>query len=220
MPQRKPKRRDPDESKREFTARCSQAIQNQRVVPPPHDTNQTQVALETIKKTFASSAGEIEILPWYELELADFYNKAKDLLSQQVTLVWVVIGLLILLTISNSLMMSVMERTSEIGTLMAIGSRRSTVLKLFLAEGLLLGLAGGTCGVALGLGLAQLISKIGIPMPPSPGSTESFVAEIMVTPKLAIGGLVLAIGATTIAAVYPAFKASRMEIVNALRYNR
>ena len=185
-----------------------------------HDTNQTQAALETIKKTFASSSGEIEILPWYELELADFYNKAKDLLSQQVTLVWLVIGLLILLTISNSLMMSVMERTSEIGTLMAIGSRRSTILKLFLVEGLLLGLIGGASGVALGLALAQLISKIGIPMPPSPGSTESFVAEIMVTPKLAIGGLVLAIGATTIAAVYPAFKASRMEIVNALRYNR
>lgn len=185
-----------------------------------HDTELTQATLGTIKKTFTNSADGLEIIPWYELELADFYNKAKQLLSQQVTLVWVVIGLLILLTISNSLLMSVMERTSEIGTLMAIGVRRSVILKLFVAEGLLLGLAGGGWGVAAGLALAHLISKIGIPMPPSPGTTESFMAEIMVTHELVIGGLVLAIGATTIAAVYPAFKASRMEIVNALRYHR
>lgn len=183
------------------------------------DTAQTKAVLNTVRTTFRNERG-LEIVPWYELELADFYNKAKQLLSQQVTLVWVVIGLLILLTISNSLMMSVMERTSEIGTLMAIGLRRSVILKLFLAEGLLLGLAGGGCGVGAGLALAQLVSVIGIPMPPSPGTTESFMAEIMVTPKLAISGLVLAVGATTIAAVYPAFRASRLEIVNALRYNR
>lgn len=185
-----------------------------------HDTALTGTALVTIKSLFANSTDELEFIPWHQLELADFYNKAKRLLSQQVTLVWVVIGLLILLTISNSLMMSVMERTSEIGTLMAIGLRRSVVLKLFLAEGLLLGMAGGGCGVAAGLALSQLISEVGIPMPPSPGTTESFMAEIMVTPGLAIGGMALAIGATTIAAVYPAFKASRLEIVNALRHNR
>ena len=103
---------------------------------------------------------------------------------------------------------------------MAIGLRRSVILKLFLAEGLLLGLAGGTCGVAVGLALAQLISKVGIPMPPSPGTTMSFDARIVVTFALAMWGLFLAVGATVIAAVYPAFRASQLEIVNALRYNR
>jgi putative ABC transport system permease protein len=134
--------------------------------------------------------------------------------------VWLVIGLLILLSISNTLTMAVMERTSEIGTMMALGLRRRKVLRLFLNEGVVLGMVGGILGVSVGWALALLISYVGIPMPPPPGMDVGFTAEIMVTRTLAFAALTMAVIATTLAAVYPAWKASRLEIVHALRHNR
>ncbi len=80
-----------------------------------------------------------------------------------------IIGLIIILTISNTQTMSVLERTREIGTSLAIGQRRKYVMRMFLAEGVLIGLAGGVVGLALGCVLAAIISAVGIPMPPPPG---------------------------------------------------
>jgi len=113
-----------------------------------------------------------------------------------------------------------MERTGEVGTAMALGNSRRDMLSSFLTEGLLLGIAGALVGVIAGVGLAYLISFVGIPMPPPPGATEGFTAKIRVTAGLTTQALVLAIVTTLIASVYPAWKASRMIIVDALRHNR
>jgi putative ABC transport system permease protein len=116
--------------------------------------------------------------------------------------------------------MNVMERISEIATSMALGVRRARVLSRFIVEGLFIGLLGGLAGVGLGLLLAAGISKIGIPMPPPPGMARGFVGEILVTPSLAWDALVLAIVTALIAGLYPAWKASRMVIADALRHGR
>ena len=161
---------------------------------------------------------KFELTPWYEM--ADFYRKTERLFSRQMQMMQLVVALIILLSISNVMTMSVLERASEIGTMMAIGVKRGRILRLFLAEGATLGLMGGVIGTTLGVGLAQTISRIGIPMPPAPGMEEGFTGEILVTWPLVAGGLALALMTTCIASVYPAWKASRMEIVNALRHNR
>jgi len=57
-------------------------------------------------------------------------------------------------------------------------------------------------------------------MPPAPGMDEGFTAEIRITPELGLTTFLLAFGTTLLASVYPAWKASRMEIVNALRHSR
>ena len=161
---------------------------------------------------------KFELTPWYEM--ADFYRKTERLFSRQMQMMQLVVALIILLSISNVMTMSVLERASEIGTMMAIGVKRGRILRLFLAEGATLGLMGGVIGTTFGVGLAQIISRIGIPMPPAPGMEEGFTGEILVTWPLVAGGLALALMTTCIASVYPAWKASRMEIVNALRHNR
>ena len=89
-----------------------------------------------------------EIAPW--TKLADFYNKTVELLTQQIAVVRLIIATIIVLSISNTMSMSVMERTVEIGTAMALGIRRRRILGLFLLEGLLLGVIGGICGIMLG----------------------------------------------------------------------
>ena len=156
-------------------------------------------------------------MPWYSL--ADFYNKTVTLFNKQMAVMWVIVAAIIVLSITNTMTMSVIERTWEIGTAMALGDTRATVLIRFLLEGAVVGLVGGVIGLALGYLLAQWISSIGVPMPAPPGMAHGYIGRILITPRLAAESFALAIFTTVIASLYPAWKASRLEIVDALRHN-
>lgn len=179
-------------------------------------TSLTDTTVDTLKKTLPDA--DFQIFPW--IELADFYKKTVTLFGKQISLIKTIIALIIVLTISNSQNMSVLERTTEIGTMMAVGSRRSAILRMFILEGLMLGIIGGLVGVLLGYGLAAALSFIGIPMPPPPGMEVGFTAEILVTPPLVIDAFALAMITTVLASLMPALKASRLNIVDALRCNQ
>ncbi len=161
---------------------------------------------------------KFSFIPW--TDLADFYNKTVKLLNSQLVVVRLMIGVIIILGISNMLVMNVLERTGEIGTLMALGTRRNGILSLFISEGFFLGFLGGAVGLLVAYVLAHLISAIGIPMPPPPGRTIGYSAEIRLTWPLCLSAFVTAFGTTLIASFYPARKASRLVIVDALRHNR
>lgn len=75
-------------------------------------------------------------------------------------------------------------------------------------------------GAILGVVGGFAISWVGIPMPPPPGMSESYRGEILVTVSLLVQALGLALVTTLAASAYPAWKASRLEIVDALRHNR
>lgn len=184
------------------------------------DTHKTEAVLAQLNQSqWHTKAGlKLEFTPW--TKLADFYNKTVALFSSQMNVVRFIIGVIIALSISNVLVMGVLQRTSEIGTLMAIGLRRRKILQLFISEGMLLGLLGGAIGVSSGYLLGEFISFIGIPMPPAPGMDKGFTGEIMVTWPTALSAFVLAVVTTLLASVYPAWKASRLEIVNALRHSK
>jgi len=94
------------------------------------------------------------------------------------------------------------------------------VLRRFLMQGAILGAVGGLVGVAVGEILGKIITEVGIPMPAPPGSARGYVAGILLTPGLASECFVLAVVTSTLASIYPAWKASRMPIVDALRHNR
>lgn len=181
-------------------------------------TERTGAMVKTLRARFPGASSGLEFVPWYEQ--ADFYNKTVRLFSRQVRVVWILIAVVIVLSISNTMIMSVMERTREIGTLMALGFRRARILRQFVSEGLALGAVGGAVGLVVGVFLAQLISKIGIPMPPPPGMAMGFTGEVTISWPLAVEALVFALLTSVMASVYPAWKASRLEIVDALRHNR
>jgi putative ABC transport system permease protein len=181
------------------------------------ETEATETTLGTLRRIPVPNAA-LAFKPWYEL--ADFHKKTVQLFSKQMGVVNLIIALIIVMSISNTLTKSVLERTGEIGTLRATGSRSREILRLFLLEGLGLGLVGGTLGVLVGLGLAEVISVIGIPMPPPPGSNRAYVGEILVTPPLALRAFAVALGTALVASIHPAWKASRLEIVDSLRHNR
>jgi putative ABC transport system permease protein len=181
------------------------------------ETEQTDHFLQQFRARFPENKNHLEFVPWYAH--ADFYNKTVALFSQQINVLRLIIGLIIVLSISNMLIMNVMERTGEVGTLLAIGLKRKKILQMFATEGFLLGLVGGLAGIAIGYALAELISAIGIPMPPPPGMEEGYTGEIRVTAGLLISAFLIASITTLLAGLYPAWKASRQQIVNALRHN-
>ncbi len=158
-----------------------------------------------------------ELKPWYEL--AEFYQNAVALYRRQFAVLQLIVVVLVLLSVANSVNMVVHERSGEYGTLRALGDRRGDVFRLIVTENALLGLAGGLLGVALGVVLALAISSVGIPMPPPPGMDADYVARIRVVPAVLGMALVLGVAATVLAALRPAWRATRAPISEALQHN-
>ena len=182
------------------------------------ETEQTDSLLRQLRARFPAGETRLAFRPWYEM--ADFYTKTVKLFSRQMGVVNLIIGFIIVLSISNTLTKSVIERTGEIGTLMATGTNRAAIRKLFLLEGMMLGLIGGALGLIVGVALARAISFVGIPMPPPPGSNRGYTAEVLVTAGGAGRAYLVALGTALVASLHPAWKASRLKIVDALRHNR
>jgi putative ABC transport system permease protein len=103
------------------------------------------------------------------------------------------------------MMISVGERTSEIGLLRAIGARREQILALFLGEAALLAAVGGAGGLLLGASIARLVTLI---VPALPVSTPWWFAVLAEAVATAVG---------LVAGVYPAHRAAQMQPVDALR---
>mgnify|MGYP001764779409 CR=1 FL=1 len=181
------------------------------------ETEKTDEFLAAFRTRFPPDRYRLEFTPWHQR--ADFYNKTVALFTQQMNVLRLIIAAIIVLSISNLLIMNVLERTGEIGTLMAVGLKRRTILRLFALESLVLGLAGAVIGVVAGFLLAHLISAIGIPMPPPPGMEEGYTGAIRATPAVIGTAFLIALVTPILAGLYPARKASGLKIVDALRHN-
>ena len=110
---------------------------------------------------------------------------------------------------TNTLWMSVFERTHEIGVLRSLGWRRRQVLGMIVKESLVLGVVGGLCGIPLGLGLGSLVGAAGI---------WGGAVEPLYTLPLFVRAVAVALVAGTTGGLYPAWRATRLRPVEALRY--
>lgn len=182
------------------------------------ETELTDPLVDQLRTQFPPERYDLQITPW--TDLAELYKQTVKLYSSQMDVVRLVIGVIIALSIYNILVMGVLERTGEIGTLMAIGYNRKGILTLFLWEGVLLGVIGGLLGCLLGGGAGAWLSYVGIPMPPPPGMEIGYTGQILLSWGLIGVSLAMALVTTLLASFYPAWKASNMEIVDALRHNR
>ena len=176
------------------------------------ETGLTDQAIAQIVPRLPST---LEARDWRQIN--DFYAKTVELYNRQFGILRLIVLLMVLLTVANSVNMAVFERMGEFGTMRALGRRASDVFKLVLVENMLLGLFGALAGVTAGVLLALLLSAIGIPMPPLPNANAGYVAEIMLVPaEIALAAITAAV-ATTLACLWPGWRAGRVPVVMALR---
>jgi putative ABC transport system permease protein len=117
--------------------------------------------------------------------------------------------------IANTMFMSVMERTRQIGLLKALGATDNEVMKLFLIESGLFGVVGGVIGITVGILISVLISAIGLQMI-GPGGNMTTV----ISPSLIIFALAFSIIMGVLSGVMPARNAAKMNPVDALRFEQ
>jgi len=183
------------------------------------ETAHTAEVKSAMERLLRNKGYPYEVKAWYELEEADFVVKAMAFYQRIFFVLKMIIWAVVTLSITNTMNMSVLERIGEIGTLMALGTRRRGIATLFLLEGVFLGVLGGIFGGLAGCALAIIISRIGIPMPSPPGSTMVWIARIAVTPGALGAAFTMALATALIASVVPAHRASRLDIGDALRHN-
>ena len=151
-------------------------------------------------------------------ELAGFYDAVVALYTGIFTVFAGIVGVVVMFSVANTMTMAVFERTGEIGALRAIGAPRSTLIAMFLAEGAGVGLLGAGLGVAASWLIAGAVQMAGgIAMPPPPGMSQGFQAYFNLTGEVLRNAFAVTVAATLVSAVYPAFAASRIRIVEALQ---
>ncbi|VVC04722.1 MacB-like periplasmic core domain protein [Candidatus Burarchaeum australiense] len=105
--------------------------------------------------------------------------------------------------IANTMFMSVMERTREIGILKAVGARKNTIMEVFIIESGIIGLGGGAIGIALGFLISAGMGAVGVPS--------------KITPELAGFAVLFSVGIGMLAGYFPAKRAAELQAVDALR---
>lgn len=183
------------------------------VVVALNDTSETDAAINVMRATL--SGQPLVVKSWEEL--ADFYRKAVDLYRAQFGVLQLIILVMVALSVSNSVNISIFERTGEVGTLLALGNRRREVFRLLVLESAVSGVLGGLIGVVLGIVLAFLISAVGIPMPPPPNSSQGYLAAVRVVPEQVAIAMSIGLVATIVASLLPASRVTRLPVVEALR---
>lgn len=172
--------------------------------------------LEELLKT-ALKGEPLAILDYETLN--PFYGQTLAMFAAIFGFISVLMGSIVLFTVSNTMSMAVVERTAEIGTLRAIGLRRGGIRAMFLTEGIVLGCFGAALGIGAALALGWVINQLGLTWTP-PGRIEEVPLAVRLAGehRMMIGSAVGLVVVAALSAILPAARASRMNIVDALRH--
>ncbi len=187
-----------------------------RLVVLLNDTAQTDTVMALLQAEFADKGLALELRSWSDL--ADYYHEVVNLFDGIFTVVQFIVLSIVLLGIVNTMVMAVMERTPEIGAIRAMGATRFEIISLFVSEAFILGLIGSVLGVVFSILLAQGITASEIMMPTPPGSSQTYPIRIFTGSELLVKNALFGLVIAVISSIYPAVKASRMVITQALRF--
>ena len=182
-------------------------------------TGQIAQARARLQELLASTLKDepLDVLDYETLN--PYYGQALSMFAAMFGFIAVLIGAIVLFTVTNTMSMAVVERTGEIGTLRAIGLRRSAIRAMFVTEGFVLGCFGAAVGIAAAWLLAWVINHIGLTWLP-PGRVEPIPLAVRVAGEygMLLGSTVVLVLVAALSAILPAARAARMNIVDALRH--
>jgi putative ABC transport system permease protein len=148
-------------------------------------------------------------------QVAPFANDVVQTQDAALGVIVTVFLLVILVGLTNALLATVLERTREIGTMIALGAKRRTVVVLFVIEASLIGFIGALAGAALGTLIVLVLGRVGVQLD-MPGASVAEVLRPYMRPSFVVRLVALGTIGAIIAALYPAWRASRLDPVRAL----
>lgn len=173
----------------------------------------TEAMRDRLHAKLKAAGYDVEIKTWQEL--SDFYNQVHNMFDMIFGFIFSIVLTVVVMSVANSMGMTVVERTREIGTLRAIGLKQSGVIRLFTAEALLLSLIGIAAGLALTFAVRYGINVADISYtPPNSASAVPLLVDLDAGRILFTALMMLAVG--TLAAYLPARRAAKQPIIDAL----
>jgi putative ABC transport system permease protein len=177
--------------------------------------------LAQTQSVVASSIGDTyEVLTY--LDLIPNLIMLVDVGKQSMVVYYLIIGIAILFGIINTMLMSVFERTRELGILMATGMKNLRIFSMIIIESFFLSIIGTLIGVAIGLLIYAPLASNGIDLSVVGEGFTLIGASPVIHPILTARGMANALTIipliSMIAAIYPAYKATRLEPVRAIQY--
>jgi putative ABC transport system permease protein len=179
-------------------------------------TENTDLAFNEITPRLLGLPQQMMLKKW--LDLATYYKQVNSMFNGIFLFMGVIVFFMVLMSSVNTLLMAMMERTREIGTMLAMGTPRFWVVALFMLESTLLGTMGAVAGVAVGNLLGGILNVSGLHLPPPPGYTSAMEFKVLHVPSMMIGSSILVILSLALASIVPAIRASRLQIAEALAH--
>jgi putative ABC transport system permease protein len=169
-----------------------------------------------VQRALVGAGFPVAVRRWEDL--AVFYGQVKLLYIGIFGFVGAVLVVIVILSAAIVMTMAATERTREIGTLRAIGTRPAGIQGMFLAEGAVLAVAGCVAGALIALVVRAVLNASGIILPPPPGATHGLPINVRFYPLAYAAGLATMVVTMLVASWFPARRASRIPIVDALTH--
>jgi len=177
------------------------------------DVDQSEAMRERLLAKLRNAGFDVEIRTWQDL--SDFYNQVHGMFDMIFGFIFSIVLTVVVMSVANSMGMTVVERTREIGTLRAIGLKRSGVVRLFTTESMLITLIGCVVGLLITLAVRWGINLANISyVPPNSVSPVPLLVDMDTGRVLFTFVLMGVVG--TLAAYLPARRAAKKDIIDAL----
>ncbi|MDA8100742.1 MAG: ABC transporter permease [Nitrospiraceae bacterium] len=169
--------------------------------------------MERLRKSISDAGYDVEMKTWNELSV--FYRQVKNLFDMIFLFIFLIVLVIVVMSVVNTMSMSVMERTREIGTLRALGLKRFGVKSLFATEGALLGILGSAAGsIIFFLVYAAITAAHPTYIPP--GSSNPVPLRVDLVWSVLVRSVLSMTVLALVAAYIPAKRSAKMTIVDAL----
>jgi putative ABC transport system permease protein len=147
-----------------------------------------------------------------------FYGQVRMLYIGIFGFMGLILVVVVLLAAANTMMMAAAERTREIGTLRALGTRPGSIRRMFLLEGFILAVLGCVGGALLAVIVRAALNHAGLTLPPPPGVSHGTLLHVNLYGSAYIAGAAAMTATLVAASWFPARRAAKISIIEALAH--